>query len=183
MALKNANYGRGWRLQLIFYRLFGLLLNTLLHLTSDHKFIGLRLACCRKRKGQWLIHVTKESWKAQGTDFSKFHPHEERLARRIYIHQALFILRLNREGLYQTFSCFVAWDLTNTLRALQADSSEAFLHMAAERYHVLYSNSSTWALELDTTAELLFVPALARSKSAIFCIFELFLTGRLLSLE
>ena len=62
---------------------------------SDHKFIGLRLACCRKIKGQWLIHVTKESWKAQGTDFSKFHPHEERLVRRIYIHQAPPVLRLN----------------------------------------------------------------------------------------
>ena len=104
---------------------------------SDHKFIGLRLACCRKIKGPWLplvIHVRKESWKAQGTDFSKFHPHEERLARRIYIHQARPVLRLNRKGSHQTFSCFVAWDLTNTLRAFQADSFGESLPIAAGRY-------------------------------------------------
>ena len=48
----------GWQLRLIFNRLYSLLLN---HLPpSDHNFIGLRFVYCRKRKGQWFSHVTKE---------------------------------------------------------------------------------------------------------------------------
>ena len=107
---------------------------------------------CRKRKGQWFSHVKKGSWKSPGSGLSNFRPHEERLARRICGHHTLFVLRLNHKGLHQTFSCIVAWDLTDTVRAFEADSFEAFLPMAAERYHFLYSNSSTWALEFDTTA-------------------------------
>jgi hypothetical protein len=58
VALKNADCGWRWRLQLIFYRPRSLLLN---HLPpSDHTFFGLRLVYCRKRKGRWFSHFTKE---------------------------------------------------------------------------------------------------------------------------
>jgi hypothetical protein len=46
----------------------------------------------------------------------------------------------------------------------------------------IYLSHSAW-LEFDNTAELLFVPAFACANAAVFCIFELFLAGRLLSLE
>ena len=117
------------------------------------QFYGLQLVYCRKRKGQWFSQVTKEVGNRRVVNSSKSRPHEERLVRRICGYQTLFVLRLNHKGLHQTFSCIVAWDLANTLRAFEAGSFEGFLPMAAERYHVLYSNSSTWALEFDTAAK------------------------------
>jgi hypothetical protein len=116
----------------------------------------------QKKKGSvvWSCQKGKQVGKPRVVNSSTSRPHEERLVRRICGYQTLFVLRLNRKGLHQTFSCFVVWDLTNTLRALcKPIHSEHVCPWPHGDTMFIYLSHSAWR-EFDTTAELLFVPAL-----------------------
>jgi hypothetical protein len=72
VALKNADYGWSWQLQLIFYRLFALLLNTLLHLITSLSACGWLAAEKERVSGLGLVISQRKVGKRRVLTFHSF---------------------------------------------------------------------------------------------------------------
>ena len=100
-----------------FYRLYGLLLNTFLHLITI--FSAYNWLTAEKKRVSGLVMSQRKVGKRKVRELSELQPYEEQFSEMNLYLRTLVAPCFNRKCLIRRFSCFIIMELTNGLTRFQ----------------------------------------------------------------